>query len=113
MLSPEDDARLAAVEALVATLEARFAQGPVAGLTELQDLALRHLAKATGSAGSAAALIRAGRWIDACILVRALYEQVFAFLWVMHDPARAEARSAMVSQTLAPCTLSRVASMGP
>lgn len=89
--------RLMAVEALIAALdECLEGAGPLEP-DPLADFSLRHLAKAVGTARAAAALIRAAAWSDACILIRALFEQLFAYLWVVQDPGRAETRRAMVT----------------
>ncbi|MFP5503797.1 MAG: DUF5677 domain-containing protein [Candidatus Sericytochromatia bacterium] len=89
--------RLAALGALVDFLEARLEAGPVAAPSRLEDLSLLHLAKATGTTASALSLIADRRWPDACILARAVFEQLFIYLWVVQDPQKAEARSTMVT----------------
>lgn len=89
-------ARLCAIEHLVDRVATALDDAPTAP-GALEDLSLRHLAKGAASARAAVGLVRAGAWSDACILTRAIFEQLFAFLWVMHEPAKAEARAAMVT----------------
>jgi hypothetical protein len=84
-----------AIAALLADLDAWLAAAAGPPPTPLEDLSLRHVAKAAGTARSALALVAAGGWPDACILVRAIFEQLFTYLWVVQDPARAEIRAAM------------------
>ncbi|MDB5096127.1 MAG: hypothetical protein JWM80_548 [Cyanobacteria bacterium RYN_339] len=89
-------ADLQRLEALVDHVDALLAAS-VAAPTALQDLGLRHLAKGAASTRSALLLLREGRWPDACILTRAVIEQLFSYLWVVQDPLLAEARSRMVT----------------
>lgn len=93
---PTDAMRLTAVEALVGYLNQHLSTRPVAP-TPLEDYSLRHLAKATGTARSAVMLMRDRCGIDAGILIRAVFEQLFVYLWVVQDAERAEARSVMVT----------------
>lgn len=88
--------RLGALEALVAYLKDHLATG-VASPSALEDYSLRQLAKATGTTRSAVLLMRDQCWTDACILARAVFEQLFAYLWVVQDPDRAGVRTRMVS----------------
>lgn len=76
---------------------ARWLGTPFPDPTPLEDFALRHLAKGAGSARSALRLMEAAAWGDACIVVRAIFEQLFTYLWVVQDPAKAEIRAAMVT----------------
>lgn len=92
-----EPARLAAIETLASYFEGRLQAAPLTNAGILEGLALRHLAKAVGSTGSALALIRQGRRVDACVLVRAIFEQLFAFLWVAQDPQKAHVRATMVT----------------
>lgn len=87
--------RLAALDDLLAALEGALAQASPD--RPLADFTWRHLAKAVGTGRSAVQLLRAGAWSDAAILVRALYEQLFVYLWVAREPELAEARREMVS----------------
>lgn len=98
-LPPADlqEARFAALEAAIGLLDRRLGASPFPSPTPLEDLSLRHLAKGVATARSALALLRAGAWPDACILVRAVFEQLFTYLWVVQDPARAEVRATMVT----------------
>lgn len=89
--------RLAALSALVGYLEGQLVSAPIARPTPLEDLSLRHLAKATGTTRSALALMREGCFTDACILTRAIFDQLFSYLWVVQDPLRAAARQVMVT----------------
>lgn len=89
--------RLEALQALVDFLEARLEAGPVPAPSRLEDLSWLHLAKAAGTTRSALLLIADRRWPDACILARAVFEQLFIYLWVVQDPDRADARSTMVT----------------
>ena len=82
---------------LVTDLERALAATVLADPTPLEDLSLRHLAKATGTTRAALGLLAAGAEADACILVRAVFEQLFAYLWVVQDPGKAEWRAAMVT----------------
>jgi hypothetical protein len=82
--------RLDAIDALVQAIEGLLAGQPA-------DLGPRHLQKAAGSARSAVLLLRAGQWPDACILTRAVLEQLFSYLWVVQDPDLAEDREEMVT----------------
>ena len=89
--------RLSALDGLVASLTRRLSAMRPAAPTPLEDLSLRHLAKATGTTRSAVRLMRDGCWTDAGILIRAIYEQLFAYLWVVQDPAKVEIRRTMVT----------------
>jgi hypothetical protein len=89
--------RLEVLSGLVDEVERRLSARPVAAPSPVEDLSLRHLAKAAGTARSAIALMRAGAWIDAGILVRAVFEQLFGCLWVVQDPERAGTRATMVT----------------
>jgi hypothetical protein len=88
--------RLKALTQLVSYLEALLAS-PVIDPSGLEDLSLRHLAKAAGTTRSALVLMGEGSWSDACILVRAVFEQLFGYLWVVQDPLKADARNVMVT----------------
>lgn len=89
--------RLDAIGTLVAYLARQLETSAIAHPTPLEDLSLRHLAKATGTARSAVLLMREACWTDACILTRAVYDQLFSYLWVVQDPDRAGARMVMVT----------------
>jgi hypothetical protein len=86
-----------AIDALVGFLEWHLSQAPIARPSRLEDLSMLHLAKATGTTRSALLLLRERCWTDACILTRAVLEQLFAYLWVVQDPAKADARGTMVT----------------
>lgn len=88
---------VAVLDMLVERLAHPLTAGPIAELTPLEDYSLRHLAKAAGTTRSALVLMRDRCWTDACILTRAVFEQLFAYLWVVQDPGRAEVRSVMVT----------------
>lgn len=88
--------QLAAIAALIDTLDGALAP-PVPAPTAIEDLSLRHLAKAVGSARSALVLMHEGCWTDACIVVRAIFEQLFTYLWVVQDPQKADYRADMVT----------------
>jgi hypothetical protein len=89
--------QMAAIAALVDTFERGLTAAPIPAPTPLEDLSLRHLAKAAGTTASALRLMRAQCWTDACILTRAVFEQLFTYLWVVQDADRAEARGTMVT----------------
>lgn len=87
---------LAALRTLAENLQA----GVVWNLPEptpAEDLALCHLAKAIASTRATVLLLQAELWSDAGILVRSVIEQLFAYLWVVQDPARQQVRAEMVS----------------
>ncbi|MFN3430162.1 MAG: hypothetical protein ACK46X_09420, partial [Candidatus Sericytochromatia bacterium] len=96
---PADDLprRLAVMDRLVAALEGWLTAGPFVAPSGLEDLSLRHLAKATGTARSAMLLMRDACWTDAGILIRAVFEQLFGYLWVVQDIDRADVRTTMVT----------------
>lgn len=87
---------VARIAATVDEIE-RWLGSPFPAPTPLEDFALRHLAKGAASARSALRLMEAAAWGDACIVVRAIFEQLFTYLWVVQDPAKAEIRAAMVT----------------
>ncbi|MEB3223245.1 MAG: DUF5677 domain-containing protein [Candidatus Sericytochromatia bacterium] len=89
-------ARLTALALLLDALEAHLA-GPGPAPPPAEDLAWRHLAKAVATGRGAVLLLRAGAWADAAILTRAVIEQLFAYGWVVHDPALAAARAEMAT----------------
>lgn len=90
------DAELSAIAELVQALDDALA-APVDAPSPIEDLSLRHLAKAVGSARSALLLMREGCWTEACIVVRAIFEQLFTYLWVVQDPDKAGYRATMVT----------------
>jgi hypothetical protein len=89
--------RTVALTGLADFIEARLTAGPFAAPTALEDLSFRHLAKAAGTTRSALSLMDDARWTDACILTRAVFEQLFTYLWIVQDVSRAEIRSVMVT----------------
>lgn len=89
--------RLDAISGLVAYVAHQLKTAPIVKPTPLEDLSLRHMAKAAGTARSAVLLMRDRCWTDACILTRAVYDQLFSYLWVVQDPQRAGARMVMVT----------------
>jgi hypothetical protein len=89
--------RLAVMDQLVSALGGWLTAAPVPAPSGLEDLSLRHLAKATGTTRSAMRLMRDGCWTDAGILIRAVFEQLFGYLWVVQDAGRAGIRTTMVT----------------
>jgi hypothetical protein len=87
-------ARLTALALLLDALAACLV-APVPAPNPAVELASRHLAKAVTTGRSAVLLLHAGSWADAAILTRAVIEQLFAYRWVVHDPAQAATRAAL------------------
>ncbi len=70
---------------------------PFPAPTALEDFSLRHLAKGAGTTRAALRLMQDASWSDACILTRAVFEQLFTYLWVVQDPGKADVRATMVT----------------
>lgn len=94
---PPDPRRAAMIAAALDFIEGHLTRAPFPAPTPLEDFSLRHLAKGAGTTRAAWRLLEAAAWSDACVLTRAVFEQLFTYLWVVQDPDKADVRSTMVT----------------